>query len=152
MEHTELATGGELICGNWPDGLLRSLVTEKVSERFFEDVDRSGRGSCWFWRGSVNGAGYGLFSIAGVNRMAHRVSYCMEHGDIPPGHYVHHSCENRGCVNPDHLEMVTATEHNRIHGALRVRRNREYEDEMMADRRKRFARLVAKGKVRPVTH
>lgn len=78
-----------------------------LSERFFEKVDRSGE--CWEWLGGKNHKGYGHFYQAGEGRThsAHRASYEMEYGTIPPRMEVDHTCRNRGCVNPEHLRLAT---------------------------------------------
>lgn len=38
----------------------------------------------------------------------------------PKGMHIHHTCEVKHCVNPDHLQMLTPGEHNketrRLHG------------------------------------
>lgn len=65
--------------------------------------------SCWLWSGShVNG--YARMSFMGRADYAHRVSHILFKGPIPDGLEIDHLCCNRGCVNPAHLEAVTALE------------------------------------------
>lgn len=47
--------------------------------------------------------------------MAHRVAYELRNGPIPEGQQVHHTCEHKWCVNPDHLSLTTLDGHNAIH-------------------------------------
>jgi hypothetical protein len=63
---------------------------------------------CWEWRGARNWAGYGQSSLYGKVMQAHRAVYLLLVGPIPDGYQLDHLCRNRGCVNPDHLEPVTA--------------------------------------------
>ncbi len=70
-------------------------------------------GGCWIWRGAVNRAGYGAFSVDGTTRRAHRVSYELRVGPIPEGLHLDHLCRVRACVNPAHLEPVTHAENVR---------------------------------------
>jgi HNH endonuclease len=62
---------------------------------------------CWVWQGARAGAGYGQF---GRNTLAHREAYERAHGPIPPDTEVDHTCRNRLCVNPTHLEAVSHSE------------------------------------------
>lgn len=70
---------------------------------------------CWVWLGGVNDRGYGLVKIGGKHRKAHVVMWEMRNGPITPGCELHHDCENKRCVNPDHLKMLTKAQHRAIH-------------------------------------
>jgi hypothetical protein len=74
-------------------------------ERFWEKVHRSE--TCWLWTGTRNHGGYGMFKLDGKNRLAHRVAYEWESGEIRKGLYLDHLCHVRRCVRPSHLEPVT---------------------------------------------
>ena len=65
---------------------------------------------CWLWQGPLDKDGYGSFFFRRRPRRAHRVGYFLRHGPIPSGMVVNHTCRNRHCVNPQHLQMVTVTE------------------------------------------
>jgi hypothetical protein len=57
-----------------------------------------------------DGLPYGRFWVDGKDKYAHRVLYECTFGAIPPGLQLDHLCKNARCVNPDHLEVVTAQE------------------------------------------
>jgi len=69
------------------------------------------QGDCWIWTGSVVRGGYGQFRDE-ASRMvkAHRWSYEHHIGPVPEGLQLDHLCRTTRCVNPWHLDPVTARE------------------------------------------
>lgn len=70
---------------------------------------------CWLWTGARSSNGYGAVSIGGRVVGAHRAVYELLAGPIPAGLQLDHLCRVRRCVNPAHLEPVTARE-NQLRG------------------------------------
>lgn len=83
------------------------LVTS-LPDRFWSKVNKTE--TCWLWTGALGRNGYGQFFWDGQARAAHRLAYEDLVGPIPKGLQLDHLCRVRHCVNPAHLEPVTARE------------------------------------------
>src|SRR4051794_37571112 len=87
-------------------------LTPEQEHRFWAKVPDRPEGECWEWQGAREARGYGKFVIDGrrghqKTLKAHRVSYTIHKGPIPPGQVVRHLCDNPCCVAPHHLELGT---------------------------------------------
>lgn len=68
---------------------------------------------CWLWVRALDKRGYGELTYSAKVHRAHRVSYEMLRGQIPKPLVIDHLCNTRSCVNPAHMDIVTAAENTR---------------------------------------
>ena len=82
-------------------------LSEKL--KFYSEVMPSG---CWEWNRALSTGGYGQCKWGGIVRRSHRLAYEVWRGPLTPGLQLDHLCRNRKCINPYHLEEVTAKVNN----------------------------------------
>lgn len=93
------------------------FTTEEVlsidPEKFWAKVEKTD--GCWIWRGATSAkSGYGhvRVPVRKSTTSAHRAAYVLSGGVLIEGWQVDHLCRVRNCVNPEHLELVTARENH----------------------------------------
>ena len=93
---------------------------QKAINRFNIKVNKSD--NCHNWNAARQKQGYGMFSYDGKSMPAHRFAYLLHNGNIEENMVVHQTCENNGCVNPNHLILQTKSQNKKSYTSVRISR------------------------------
>jgi hypothetical protein len=97
-------------------------ILHSINSRFWSKVDiMDDRTECWEWNAGTSSNGYGSFGYEGKTPSSHTVAYRLTKGIIPSGYIVSHRCDNKLCVNPNHL-VATTSKYNNI-DCIKKKRN-----------------------------
>lgn len=100
LRHCDLVGGYKKSCGCAHKGEL----THDHKRVFESKVMPEPNSGCWLWLGAASGRhGYGHTRHLGEQISAHRAAWLIYQGEIAPGMFVCHKCDNPHCCNPEHL-------------------------------------------------
>lgn len=123
-----------------PIGVYPRKNSQLSAVEYFAAKSEKVSNGCIEWRGPKGGAGYGHCPPRyKLGNYVHRAVATLVYGPIPAGMVVRHHCDNKKCINAEHLAIGTQRE-NVLDTVRRGRKNqpRKFNDEHIETLR-RFA-------------
>lgn len=108
-----------------PRVLLNELPPLDIANALLKTGHHVDENGCHIWSSYLATNGYARVRINGINCAAHRASWVLKNGPMDEGKDACHVCDNRACINPDHIfpgsrseNMIDAREKGRISAYL----------------------------------
>jgi len=124
-------------------GVKKRFLAKLPSDCF----DKGNEDFCWEWIGNTRSNGYGQIRWDGVTYNAHRMAYLIFNGLIPQGQIIRHTCNNRKCVNPNHL--ITGTYSDNTIDAVKIGTHRS---QKLTEIDVKIIKRLLKGKLKRGTY
>lgn len=87
--------------------------TEDLSVEWLKSNCTVDNNDCWNWDKAKLENGYGIITYKSISHLVHRLSYKLRYSiEIPENLIVRHKCDNKGCCNPNHLELGTYSDNS----------------------------------------
>lgn len=83
-------------------------MNEQLQQKILTNTVKDEDSGCWIWQGQISNSGYGKLKIKDETygtkvKSAQDVSYMAFIDSNTEGKLIRTSCNNRLCVNPEHL-------------------------------------------------